>query len=164
MVENLADVAHLVCGDKHHLVVGHASSNQLTELTLAGNVETVGWLVHNEHMGVGGKGKGQEHFLLLSHRQRVKLHIHVATHLKDIEVALKVVNREIGVERSVDADILLQGKVWQVKLLRNQIDVAHCLWKTITHVLAVVSHFTALGSEQTGHQVDECGFAGTVFS
>ena len=164
MVQNGADVTHLMGRNQDHLLVGHAGADEFAELALAGDVQTVGGLVHEDDAGVGGQGKGHEHFLLLAHRHRVELDIQVAAHLEDVEVALHVLATELGVEWCIDAHILAQGEVRHLKFLRYQLDVAHGLGQTAAHVHIIHGGDARLRREQARHQVDEGGLAGTVLS
>ena len=164
MVKDVADVAHLMGRNEHHLVVGHSSADEFAELTLAGDVKTIGGLIHNQGVGVGSEGESHEHLLFLAHRQGVQLGVHVTTHVEDVQITLHVLHAEAGIERRVDSYIFLEAQSWQFKLLGNQENVAHRLGQTAANVLTVHQDFTVLGSEQSRHQVDEGGLTSAVLA
>ena len=69
MVEELLDVVYLMRGDDERGVFGQIAGHHLAKQGFRRNVETVGWLVHQQQLAAGSHGNAHVNLLFLPHRQ-----------------------------------------------------------------------------------------------
>jgi len=122
VVEQLLHVVHLMGRDDDEAVVIHVAGNDLAELALRRDVQSVGRFVHEEILGLRGQGEGHVRLLLLPHGEPAE--VHVGTQFEVSKARLQHFMRETGVERAVEPDILRQRKGRQLKLLWQKVDFA----------------------------------------
>ena len=148
--------------DDEHAVVGHVACHHTAELRLRGDVESVGRLVHEQQPRSRGEGEAHEHLLLLPHRERVKFE--GSGQFEVIQAAVEHLAAETGVERTVDAYVLVEGCVGQLKLLGHNEHLLEHLGAALARLYTVVGDGTFLRMQQSADEVKQCRFARAVLS
>ena len=115
MVQHIVNVSHLMGGNHNRPLVRHARGDELTELALRHDVQSVGRFVHQQQRGMRGERKTHEHFLLLPHRQPTQMNVPI--HLEQMQVGHHVLLAEVGIERAVQLHKLNQRNGRQIKFL-----------------------------------------------
>lgn len=160
LIKQQFDVSHLMRRDYYRAVGGHRSLDYLTELVLGRNVEAIGRLVHYQVAGAAGECEGDESLLALPHRERAK--IRVLRHREQTQVAVKVLLREVRIERRCDSHVLLQREARKVDFLRHQEYIAEHELRAGRRVESVDID-CALRRMQNAHDaVDERSFAYSI--
>ena len=149
-------------GDDERAVFRHVLGNDLAELALRGNVKSVGGLVHQQELGIRSKCKRHEHLLLLTHREGIQLQ--VGREFKILQTTFQHLHTELGIERTVDLDILAERHSRQVELLGHDEDLAQHLRFSQLGFNTVEAHTALLGTKQTRNQVEQRRLARTVLT
>ena len=153
MVQQRLYIVHLMGGDDERSVFRHMLGNDLAELALRRDIQSVGGLVHQQELGIRGEGKRHEHLLLLTHREGIQLH--VRRKFKIMKTALQHFHTELGIERAVDLDILAKRHCRQVELLGYDEYLAQHFRFPQLGLDTVEAHTTFLGTKQTANQVEQ---------
>ena len=140
-------------GDNQRAVIAHILSHHLAELTLRGDIQSVGRLVHQQHLRTCSQSKGHESLLLLTHRESIQLQIH--RQLKIFQATLQHCHTELRIERTVDLHVLLQRHCWQIELLRYDEDLLQCIRQSLTCLDAIETNVSLLRTKQSADQIQQ---------
>ena len=119
MIEQLFHVMHLMGADDDETVIGHALCHHLAELTLRGDVEAVGGLVHQQQTGVGSQSDTHVGLFLLAHRQLTK--VHLQGQLESLQTAVQLFATETRIERQEQLHIFVKRDGGQLEILRHDV-------------------------------------------
>ena len=73
--------------------------------------------------------------------------MHVGSQLKRVEMACEIIDREIGIERSVDADVFLQADIRKHEFLRYDEYVIEEIHFPLPGIESLVAYHSALRTE-----------------
>ena len=138
---------NLMGRDNHGALLCHVLGNDLTELRLRGDVQSVGGFIHQQILGVGGHSESDIGLLALTHRKLTQTY--VGRQFEISQTALQDFVREIGVEGLIEFHILRKTDGGHLKLLRYEEDVAQGFRLAVLGCDAIATYRTARGAEQT---------------
>ena len=153
MVEQRFHVVHLVSGDYQRAVITHILCHHLAELTLRRDVQSVGRLVHQHHLGVRCQCEGHEHLLLLAHRESIELY--VSGEFEILQAVLKHLRAKPRIERAVYLHIIVERHGREVKLLRHYENLLQRFRLSLACLHTFIEHLALLRPQQSAYQIEQ---------
>ena len=162
MVQQLFHVVHLVGGDHDGALVGHVLGDDLAELCLRWNVQSVCRFVHQQVLGLGGHGEGYVGLLALAHRQLAQ--VDVAVQFEVVQATLEHFVGKMWIKGAVEAHVFRQPDAGHLELLGHEEQLAQQLGLALVGCDIVTADRPLRGAQQTAEQVEQGRLARAVLA
>ena len=153
---------HLVGRDDQRAVFRHILGHHLAELALRRDIESIGRLVHQQHLRAGSKGEAHKHLLFLTHREGIELQ--VGGEFKILQTSLQYLTGETRIERLVDFHIRIKRHRGQVELLGYDEDLLQRFRQTLACFNTIKANRALPGTKQSADQIQQRRFTRTVLT